>query len=421
MSLKKVNFIDEYTKQVMKYTDAPKNFIQASAYYIVSATLGEFYVNKLVPFGAQRPNLWIVLSSIPGRMRRSTVQRMAYMSYRKIIGADFFPDMVIEEGTPEGIMDAIGEEPKSSYTIQSTEFGAVMERMSRGSYQYGVASLLSKLYYGEGGRQSLSRRGGKKKDRILPEGLYVTMFTGLQEAYYYFTTEMLNQGLLRRLLIIYEKKAKRWRPPIDQLRQEFRMDKLINSLKKERQNLLKKGLDSRGISVVLIGDAEDKINDYSKKLDKALDTEQDNVALYRQTLWEHLIKLATVNAIPRGATMVAGRPVLNVTINDVNKAEKFLRNVEAGMQTVIEGLGEMEEPLRTQKTAEQRCYRYIRQAGKDGIGMDNLGKKFPGVPRAKVVQFIENLRGQGRIKIRHLERKGPGRPPRIFVASEFVD
>ena len=119
--------------------------------------------------------------------------------------------------------------------------------------------------------------------------------------------------------------------------------------------------------------------------------------------------------------MIAGELVLNVTLDDVNKAEKFLKNVEAGMQTVIEGLGEMEEPLRTQKTAEQRTYRYIRQTGKDGIGMDNLGKKFPGVPRAKVVQFIENLRGQGKIKIRHLERKGPGSPPRIFVASEFVD
>ena len=420
MSLKKVDFIDEYTKQVMEYTDAPESFIRASAYYIVSATLGEFYVNRLVPFGAQRPNLWLVLSSIPGRMRRSTVQRLAYMSYKKIIGADFFPDMIIEEGTPEGIMDAIGEEPNSSYTIQSTEFGAVMERMSKGSYQYGVASLLSKLYYGEGGRQSLSRRGGKKKDRLLPEDLYVTMFAGLQEAYYYFTTEMLNQGLLRRIIIVFEKKAKRWRPPIDQLRQSFHIDNLTNSLKLERQRLLKLALD-RGISVVLIGEAEDKINEYSKKLDKTLDTEQDNVALYRQTLWEHLIKLATVNAIPRGGKIVAGQLVLNVTINDVNKAEKFLKDIEAGMQTVIEGLGELEEPLRTQKTAEQRAYRYIRQAGKDGIGMDNLGKKFPGVPRAKVVQFIENLRGQGRIEIRVLERKGPGRPPRIFVASEFVD
>ena len=402
----------------MEYTDAPKNFIQASAYYIVSATLGEFYVNKLVPFGSQRPNLWIVLSSIPGRMRRSTVQRLAYISYRRIIGTDYFHDMIIEEGTPEGIMDAIGDQPSASYTIQSTEWGAVMERMSKGNYQYGVASLLSKLYYGEGGRQSLSRRGGKKKDRIIPEGLYVTMFAGLQEAYYYFTTEMLNQGLLRRLLIVYQKKADRWKAPIDQLRQTFHIDDLTNSLKKERIRLVKQGYRT---NVILLPDAEVKINDFSRQLDKKLDDEQDNVALYRQTLWEHLLKLATVNAIPRGGRIVAGQPTLNVTIKDVDKAGKFLKDIEMGMQTIIEGLGEQEEPLRTQKTAERRTYRYIRQAGKDGIGMDNLGKKFPGVPRVKIVQFIENLRGQGKIHIRYLERKGPGRPPRIFVASEFVD
>ena len=420
MDLQKTNFIEEYTKQVMKYTDAPENFIRASAYYIVSATLGEFYINRLVPFGSQRPNLWIVLSSIPGRMRRSTVQRLAYNAYRKIIGEDYSSSMIIEEGTPEGIMDAIGDEPNASYTIQSTEWGAVMERMSKGNYQYGVASLLSKLYYGESGRQSLSKRGGKKKDRILPEGLYVTMFAGLQEAYYYFTTEMLNQGLLRRLLIVYEKKADRWKAPIDQLRQSFHIDSLTNSLKKERQRLIKQ-TESFTTSVILLDEAEKKINDFSERLDKKLDTEQDNVALYRQTLWEHLLKLATLNAIPRGGKIIAGQPTLSVNLADVNKAEKFLKGIEDGMQTIIEGLGETEEPLRTQKTAEQRTYRYIRQSGKDGIGMDNIGKKFPGVPRAKVVQFIENLRGQGKIKIVHSERKGPGRPSRTFVASEFVD
>jgi hypothetical protein len=405
----------------MEYTDAPENFIRASAYYVVSATLGEFYVNRLVPFGAQRPNLWMILSSIPGRMRRSTVQRLAYISYKKIIGADFFPDMIIEEGTPEGIMDAIGQEPKSSYTIQSTEFGSVMERMSKGNYQYGVSALLSKLYYGESGRQSLSRRGGKKKDRLLPPGLYVTLFAGLQEAYHYFTIEMLNQGLLRRLLVIYEEKANRWRPPIDQLRQSFYLDNLTNPLKKERQKLVRKLGTNQKISVILLPDAEDKINSYSKKLDRVLDTEQDNVALYKQTLWEHLLKLSTVSAIPRGGKVIGGRPVLNVTMDDVNKASDFLKGIESGMQIIIENLGEMEEPLRTQKTAERRTYRYIRQAGENGIGMNDLGKKFPGVPRAKVTQFVDNLRSQGKIQIKHIEPKGPGRPPRILIASEYID
>jgi len=160
----KGNIINEYTKLVMKTCDAPEIFIRASAYYIVSATLGEFFINRLVPKGSRRPNVWIVLSSIPGRTRRSTVQREAYDTFKAVVGKENAKQMVIESGTPEGIMDAIEEEPDSPYTIQSTEWGTVMGDMKRSDhYSHGVSSLLSKLYYGEGGRQSLSQRGGKAR------------------------------------------------------------------------------------------------------------------------------------------------------------------------------------------------------------------------------------------------------------------
>jgi hypothetical protein len=79
---------EEYNSRVSEYTDAPEVFIQGSFYYLVSATQGEFYQNPMTPPGAQRPNEFIMFSSIPGRTRRSTVQRLAYKMYKDVIGDD---------------------------------------------------------------------------------------------------------------------------------------------------------------------------------------------------------------------------------------------------------------------------------------------------------------------------------------------
>lgn len=416
----KGNIIDEWTKQLMSYTDAPEIFIRACGYYLVSATLGEFYVNKLVPFGSQRPNLWIILSSIPGRMRRSSIQGITYRAFKRIVGKEQANIMVIEEGTPEGLMDAIEEEPNSSYTIQSTEWGIVVARItSRDHYQAGVSSLLSKLYYGEGGKQSLSQRGGKSKGRTLPEGLFVTMLTGLQEAHRYFKIHHIEQGFLRRLLIIYVDKAERWKKPIDIIRKTFNVNDIVAVLKQKRQRLLQ---ENRKVSIILMPDAEDRINEYSRKLDAELDKTRDYVALYKQSLWEHLLKLATIHAIARTEPqIVAGEPLLHVTIKDVEAAEKIIKRIEKSMVDVIDKIGEEEQPIRVQKLAESRVYRRIAEYGKNGVGYNELHQKhFKGWKRDTLGEIIDNLRSQDRIVIDFIKTGEKGRPPRVLKAKEYV-
>lgn len=415
----KGNIIDEFTKRLMSYTDAPEIFIRACGYYLISATLGEFYRNKLVPFGSQRPNLWVILSSIPGRMRRSSIQGITYRAFERIVGEEA-NRMVIEEGTPEGIMDAIEEEPDSSYTIQSTEWGIVVARItSRDHYQAGVSSLLSKLYYGEGGKQSLSQRGGKSKGRILPKGLFVTLLTGLQEAHRYFKIYHIEQGFLRRLLIIYVDKAKRWKKPIDIIRKTFNIDDIVAVLKEKRQRLLR---ENRKISVILMPDAEDRINEYSRKLDADLDKVRDYVSLYKQSLWEHELKLATIHAIARKEPeIIDGETLLHVTIKDVEAVEKIIGKIETSMVDVIDKIGEEEQPIRVQKLAESRVYRRIAEYGKIGVGHNELHQKhFKGWNRDKLEEIINNLRGQERIVTDFIKTGKKGRPVRILKAKEHV-
>lgn len=414
------NIIDEYTKRVMKICDAPEIFIRTSAYYIVSGTLGEFFINRLLPEGSQRPNIWAVLSSIPGRTRRSTVQRIAYNVFKAVVGKENAEQMIIESGTPEGIMDQIGEEPNSSYTIQSTEWGMIMEDMKKGDhYSYGVASLLSKLKYGEGGKQSLSQRGGKSKGRSLPEGLYVTMLTGMQEIHNYLTAKQLDQGLPRRMYIVYVPEADRWKKPIDQIRTQVNLNDIINTLRARRQRYLR---ETKLINSILLPDAEELINNYSKKLDAELDKNKDYASIYKQSLWEHMYEFSTIHAIAsREPEMVNNKLLLNVILKDVKAVEPMIKYVEVNMTEVIENLGTVDVPVRVHRTTQQGVYRRIHQVGSEGIGFNKLGKKFQGMDREPLNKLVNNLVSDGDVKWFHLKTGKPGRPPRVLVAKEFIE
>lgn len=80
---KQMDIIDEFKNVVIEYCDSPEVFIESAGYYLVSALLGRFYTCPSLPHG--NPNLWIVISSIPGRCRRSNVQNYTMKVYDKVM------------------------------------------------------------------------------------------------------------------------------------------------------------------------------------------------------------------------------------------------------------------------------------------------------------------------------------------------
>lgn len=414
----KINIQEEWERRVKEIVDAPEIMIKATGYYLQSAILGEFFTNPSLPIGSQRPNLWFILSSIPARMRRSTVQRTTYDSIKHIIGNEEAANMVVEEGSPEGITDAISQLTGASCTIQSTEFGAVLIKARNGSgYEFGTLSLLSKLYYGEGGKQSLSQRGGKDGSRILPEGLYVTMLTGLQEPKNYFTISMLEQGLLRRLLVVYVSKNDRWKPPINQIRAKIDLSDIEDELRKRRGYL-----KDKTVYFMFDTEAERKVNDFAKECDKAIDSNKlDNLTLYKASMWEHLAKLSTINAINRWQILEDGQsPVMEVRLEDVNKAETFLNEVMKNFDPIIENLGVRDETERSHETTLNKIFWKIYGAGDEGITADRLGRTFSGMLREELSKYTETLVMQGRIQVVAADKKRRGRPASCFMAKEFV-
>jgi len=347
-----MSFIDTYIEKVAEQTDSPPIFIIASAYYLVSATLGEFYINNSVPRGVQRPNLWVILSSLPGRMRRSTVQNLAYLTYKGVIGDETAFDTILEDGSPEGTIDAI-KEGIDAYTLHSTELGGVLARCKYSQYAQSLFTIWSKLYYGESGVQHFSERSDKPSTRVLPAGLYVTMLAGLQEPNLYFNETMLRQGLLRRLMIVYVPRALSWMDPINQTREKFSLDVHINTLSEIRDKLK----NNSNVNVLLDPESTKLINEYAKENDAQLDILPDPVSLYRQTYWEHVLKIATIHAIDENG---GKEHEITVTGQNVVKALEFVKEYSVNIEPEIQKFGVEGERIKSRETDFQRILRIIR-------------------------------------------------------------
>ena len=210
-----MNLIDEFESILKKYTDAPPHFIRGCGYWLISATMGKYIWFYETTHKYPWVNLYVVLSSDPGFTRRSTVISCAKYVYRHAM-RDFLEKTgksaeeatleverrFCEEFTVEGLADRIAILPHpKEVVLTSDELGAFLLR-ARGKYLLGSLSILSKLYYAEGYVQALSTRGGKFGERVIPEGVYATMLAGMQKPKLYMDKLSVQQGLLRRLLLI---------------------------------------------------------------------------------------------------------------------------------------------------------------------------------------------------------------------------
>lgn len=436
------DLIDEFFNIVEPYCDAPESYIKAGAYFLVSDLLGRFFICREMPLGG-RPNLWFIMSSIPGRMRRSSVisytafvlKRVLKRFYEKTghkptilkeedfsddekeeLTRQFYKDLIddntLEEGTPEGIADAIEEahnkHGETVFRIISTEMGGVFKGMSK-DYNVGVSTLLSKLYYGEGGKVSLSRRSGKGKGRSVPEGIYVSMFSGMQEPRHYITKDMIRQGLLRRIMIIFIPKAYRWLEPINPDRYKVynelksyaeKLCDLMIEYHKEASNTYPVMGYASFIWVKFGPGVTKEINKYSKELDSALDENPNDLNIFRQSLWEHLAKLAMVKRIGKGKLQqMRGLDVSIITVSqdDMKEAREFLDTIAERTENVVDEIGEVDVPIKSHETALDRVYRKILNKGSKGISRTPLYRSLKGMTAKDLNQLIETLRRQGRV------------------------
>jgi len=426
---KKRDFITRFVNICSTYCDAPEIFIEAGGYHIVSSLLGRYFKSTWLPKPG-KPNLWFICSSIPGRMRRSSVYGYVEFVYKKVIGKmirdklleenaqlpddkkikinkeliqSIIDDGIIEEGSPEGIMDHIDQTELDCYAIMSTEFGVIFLRMGGTHYESGVGSLFSKLSYGEGGSMFLSRRGGAKGRRQIPPGLYITMYCGMQEPKYYLSKKMIRQGLLRRILIIYVPKNFKYLPPImigrelvwEKLRELF--EDLNTKIKKIEECLEETGQEF--IKVRFLTSVWDEINLLDKSFAAKIDDNPTDVNLYKQSFSEHLGKLAMCKAIANYNLRRDNETnEYYIVVNDDNlkEAKKFLDIATGNCDEYIQELGAKAEAIKTKEDILEMVFGHIDRSMPNGITWSDLLNKTK-VLTADLRKLVNTLAAQDRV------------------------
>jgi len=454
-----MGFIEQYVNLVSKYTDAPEIFVQASGYHIISNTLGPYF--RIMSSKCDRPNLWFMLSSIPGRTRRSTIigydstvlqnawtkffietseenisQKVAYQRYMT---------SVIETGSKQGICDKIVsgiDQGLNVFDVHSHEYGDVLRQMCQHTktqtYTSGVDTLLSRLYYGESFVEDLSRRRPKEEggtiDRIIPAGLYITMFAGMQEPKMYLTKDMNRQGLLRRILILHEKTEDmtmgRWKPPLTPMYTEH-----SNDLKEFASDLVKEmiryknALDSLKASfkpkwaddiVLLYADLCDvvrnEINSRAKQQDENLIKDPSDFNIYQQTLWENTTKLTILEALASNAVVGKERTTMVIASEShYQKAKEFMDRAQKNTEQMMEDLGVVESDIHVDMDSD-RVLRYIKKAGQEGITTSYLLTR-TGYKAYQLQECIRTLLKRECIKVEDSRNK-TGRPGWIYYPEE---
>ncbi len=412
--------IEEIEKEI------EKEFVEEDKSLYIS-TLEDEDKKKLAQEGVDKRN-------IQSKSELST-QKQNWTLQNKI--NDMVDSSIIEEGSKEGLMDHLGAAYKKGLTeliILSPEFGAIISSIMQKSYQFGVASLLSKLKYGESGTVYLSQRGGKKGLRYVPPGLFITMFATMQEPGQYLTEAQSRQGLLRRLMIGYIKNTdldmKDWKAPIRNDR--WKLWELLDLYTKELYTNVVITDNSRSYAEKLgdiecvpiyIDDVKDELNDLARKIDEEIIHDDSDYLIYKQGTWEQLTELAAIHCIARRkfegdiSTEIPSL-MFNVTKEDLDIVKEFHEKFSMNAEEVLDNINRPASKFTSHEKDLDRIYRYVYRAGIEGIKKTDLGNSAKLLKDA-LNEILDTLVSYGRVKMKTIPTKG--RQITVYISTELLE
>ena len=416
-------------------TDAPDLYLEAARYWVLSSTLGRHVVVPYFPRPPDnplRPNTWIILSGVPGIMRKSTVIDSIARIVVKTAWREFYRStltrlqpgtieemvgkMFIETGSYEGIVKHIAETQNDidTFFLISTEWGGLMQLSKSREYMTGLSTLLSKLYSGE---EHVARYA--KETRYLRGGLYVTALLGMQEPWLYLDNLVFRQGLMRRMVFVYQKPEDkdRWLPPLDLRRMQV-VEELISV--GESLALRMRELDERKpVEARFSAETIRFINDYAQSIEEEIRSNgNSNWGLYAQNLWEHLTKLAVLEALDRGAEIREEGLTAHIYVleEDVQRASSFIeRTIPRAREALsVTGTPIRELEVRTSQAAEELVRSVIESSG-----CITTTELLRGLRMLKddLKPIIVNMAEKGDIIVAKIPRTR-GRPPIVICKKE---
>jgi len=413
-----VNIIKEFKESID--TDAPDIFQEAAILHSISFLLGRYFEFDFTP---TKLNLWFILAGAPGITRKSTISKyndiVIQQCLRNYFGRQQKPVQEIEDllnltniqqGSKEGVIDKIvlaHNKGLNHMTVCDSEFGeTILKAFKAGDYAHGINTLYSRLYYGEPYVMDLSMRTESSKKQLprrIPEGMYVTMLSAMQEPYLYLHREMIQQGLLRRILLIYIKttdmKMENWKSPITRFhkREETKLKTLANKISQFMWFFDKLYVDSgKMLNIEVVPAAKNMVTFQARKADERVRNDPSLFNLVKQSQWEYALKLSALYAINRGEWNPETAKLQMINI-DVQQAFGFVTRINKNLEEVIDSLDIKRKVMEVDETIE-RILSLIKRKGEVGYPYSKLLMNC-GLRANQLKSILETLVIRGQIKL----------------------
>jgi len=400
------DFVDEYVEVLRKKTDAPPIYIEASAYLILSATLGP-YSQFIASYNPEPiiPNIWELLLGPSRIVRKTNIFKYTCKTLEDVLG--FFT--CISDGSPEGFVTVLSKlNPGDLAAFLRDEMGGWFRGIHKKDYMGGLRELMNSIYDGVGFNRVL-----RSQTFTIPKGLYFIVFGTVPtpiKLYQCFNDEDFASGFLNRFLLVYVEERE-IRYPItyrnDEADDKYR--KLIEELKTVRKGL-------RDVKIVSpSGTVAERMDKIDVEVEGRVKAEKNSFfGTYLSTYLNHLLKLSILHRLGRGGL---DKNLIIIEDVDLEHSKRFLDKVYGGAEKLIKEDFESRTYVPYEFTID-RVKACIDDCGGAGISWSELWSKRFRWRKKELLEALERLHTSEDIKIFY-GSSGRGRRKIYFVSSKY--
>lgn len=410
-----MDFIDKYISLMSKITDAPRDFQEACAMFLLSTVVGRSFVFQSLPDvniydtgagGGRLLNLWFAIIGRSRISRKSSVIKNVEDSLSKLDEELLLP----VDFTPQALTKVITEKYKNNETRCcwiNDEISGFFESLRRADFMVSADALLSRIYDGKNTTRTTIVRGAEKIIRP-----YLTVLVASTEYLpSLFDEGKLRQGFLNRFIFVVSKRTNRLELRSTLTNAE---EKITQEIFDYLQAIYTKGLVT---SLGFTSDAKKVYNDFEAMIEERITKESLGIEEgYFGNLPNFVIRIGSLFRISRMTTeeIVAWeRPILLVEETDVRRAIEYCAKVWNWFQEVVSMMKTTahSREVFTEENKIEMVYRIIK-GSENHVTRSELARQSKLLPedldqvvdalvaQDRIVKVIEKTKGRNRIMYR---------------------
>jgi DNA-binding transcriptional ArsR family regulator len=343
-----MDFVSKYVDLLSKITDAPSEFQEAAALFLLSTAVGRKWVFRSIPEASifsedskicgRLLNFWFILIG-KSRITRKTSGVMSHVSeiLQKIFGK---PHMISEAFTPESLVEQMSKmsefsmsgERETACSWTADEIAWFFQQLrKKDSYMVSAEALLSKIYDGSTYSRSTISRG---IETILNP--YLTCLLASTEYLpALFDEAQVRFGFLNRFIFVLAHRKER---------KQLRTELLTEEEKQEAKDIesFLKNLAERDLITILemSNEAKRAYDSFEEQIEKQIAEENLDIKEgYCGQLPNLVVRLSCLYRISRMKTeeiKVYSNPVLVVEVQDVQRSIDYVQKAWGWFEIVLE-------------------------------------------------------------------------------------